>query len=645
MAESPLRRPHSRASSNGSSSTRYELDVDALLHENDDDSVFTDSIAPRDKAIDMILSEDIDGPTDFTQNMEFWMRGGHISTLKKKKDSRGQQTTISERMDAVQGPGNTNTQNETHVVNIAQTTAFAAGELKSGLQLEHTPALLSPKTKSKATVRSDMVKLNGQEVALESKFTEDSSHLAPPKSNPPPHLEKYKVTPTRPRPTRSASSSALGDTLRRSIALELKHMKAQQGSRLQNAPLRDDQNVTLEGLQQELSQSKSETKLYKDENAALRSQLREQELKNEGLRQTLNYQVSTAKRKSDDRLQSLNRQMDELRSKCQTDLEQQRTSYEAQIASYGLLLSSNPSQPRMTAPNLQMPATSNVHTQIQTLESQLCAATATIASLRTDLTHSQEAVRILRLEARESQHHPPPPPAAQTAALQAQIADLREQLRATEIERDLAETAREDLEERADALEARMEASGGSGGAAAAEARLRGEGAALRRKVDDLEEQVLAAEERVNELERESAVLEEERESAWGEARAAREKVLELTGEMKQRTAKEVDALRHELSGYETLLRQQKDQAEAAREQSRLATEEAAKLRAEFNVVSAAMDRKVKEIIDARDVEWVKKIQLLDKDRQVMAKVLLREWGRAELGKTAPQVYRYRYAV
>ncbi|KAF2084605.1 hypothetical protein K490DRAFT_59412 [Saccharata proteae CBS 121410] len=55
--------------------TRYSIDFDALLGADNND---TGDITLDEPAIDVVNSEDVEGPSDFTQNMEFWMRGGRL---------------------------------------------------------------------------------------------------------------------------------------------------------------------------------------------------------------------------------------------------------------------------------------------------------------------------------------------------------------------------------------------------------------------------------------------------------------------------------------------------------------------------------------------------------------------------------------
>ena len=75
MQSSPPTRAWDRPPSSPTDS-HYSIDLAAL----DLDSHSGASTPLPTQHVDRVLSEDIDGPSDFTQNMEAWMRGG---TLKK----------------------------------------------------------------------------------------------------------------------------------------------------------------------------------------------------------------------------------------------------------------------------------------------------------------------------------------------------------------------------------------------------------------------------------------------------------------------------------------------------------------------------------------------------------------------------------
>lgn len=75
MDSSPPTRRYGRPES-PSQDSHYSLDLAAL--EIDSRSGASSPGLPAQQHIDRVLSEDIDGPSDFTQNMEYWMRGTAI---------------------------------------------------------------------------------------------------------------------------------------------------------------------------------------------------------------------------------------------------------------------------------------------------------------------------------------------------------------------------------------------------------------------------------------------------------------------------------------------------------------------------------------------------------------------------------------
>ncbi|TKA24626.1 hypothetical protein B0A50_06386 [Salinomyces thailandicus] len=86
MQSSPPQRAHSRPSSRVD--TDYELDLDAL---GLDDSNTSSPVKPH---VDRIASEDIEGPSDFTLNMEKWMRGGGTLGRGLARGGRGERTAV-----------------------------------------------------------------------------------------------------------------------------------------------------------------------------------------------------------------------------------------------------------------------------------------------------------------------------------------------------------------------------------------------------------------------------------------------------------------------------------------------------------------------------------------------------------------------
>lgn len=59
--------------------------------------------------------------------------------------------------------------------------------------------------------------------------------------------------------------------------------------------------------------------------------------------------------------------------------------------------------------------------------------------------------------------------------------------------------------------------------------------------------------------------------------------------------------------------------------------------------VNKAMDKRMKELMRAREAEWTKRMEDLKKEVGFRGQALLREWGRVEMGVSEPQAYRYQF--
>ncbi|KAK1821348.1 hypothetical protein LTR12_004234 [Friedmanniomyces endolithicus] len=59
--------------------------------------------------------------------------------------------------------------------------------------------------------------------------------------------------------------------------------------------------------------------------------------------------------------------------------------------------------------------------------------------------------------------------------------------------------------------------------------------------------------------------------------------------------------------------------------------------------VNAALDVRVSDALRKREVHWLSKLAESERERRVMAKALLHQWGREDVGVDAPQSYAYKY--
>lgn len=80
------------------------------------------------------------------------------------------------------------------------------------------------------------------------------------------------------------------------------------------------------------------------------------------------------------------------------------------------------------------------------------------------------------------------------------------------------------------------------------------------------------------------------------------------------------------------------------------ARDEAAALREDHASVNAAMDERVVALVRGREAVWRGRVARLERERAQVGKALMREWGRREIGKgvgegEGEQAYRYKFAV
>ena len=86
--------------------------------------------------------------------------------------------------------------------------------------------------------------------------------------------------------------------------------------------------------------------------------------------------------------------------------------------------------------------------------------------------------------------------------------------------------------------------------------------------------------------------------------------------------------------------------ARSARLDAEAARHEAAEMAETNKSINEELEKRFSQAIEQREAEWHRRVQLLFKERDRMAKALLREWGRDEVGKKGlgeRQPYRYKH--
>ena len=100
-----------------------------------------------------------------------------------------------------------------------------------------------------------------------------------------------------------------------------------------------------------------------------------------------------------------------------------------------------------------------------------------------------------------------------------------------------------------------------------------------------------------------------------------------------------IRVLSNKLEKAYTSIRALRVEAEAARQEARATVET-------NEAVNAELEARFADAMETREKEWMRRANLLFREREKMGKVLLQEWGRAEVGqakKGERQAYRYKY--
>jgi hypothetical protein len=168
--------------------SQYSIDLGALESRSG-----ASSPGLPEQIVDRVLSEDIDGPSDFTQNLEAWMRGG---TLNKKGTMNSGLHSLKETQEEGQ---------DLDKLFVPNTTAGSAEEEHSASH--HTPSNSPPK---ESAFESSKYSSNNEEGS-----SEWAPHAAGVTPQPPPHkhllqptVEDYwsELTPARPLSARHSSA-------------------------------------------------------------------------------------------------------------------------------------------------------------------------------------------------------------------------------------------------------------------------------------------------------------------------------------------------------------------------------------------------------------------------------------------------------
>ncbi|KAK4502063.1 hypothetical protein PRZ48_007874 [Zasmidium cellare] len=622
MQSSPPVRAFQRPSSPTNSD--YSLDLGALDMETE-----SDIDIPKPK-VERVFSEDIDGPSDFTQNMEMWMRGGTMSKG-TMRESRKIQRPIQEEEDEPQ-----------HEDRLA---VPETGEVDEKTESHHTPDSSPPKV--------SVLDQTTHEDQFSSEWQTPGSH-----STPIPPVHKQFLQPTvedyhsELTPRRDMSQHTRGRSLHNSHTTQ-KHSPAKEEH---STPGRAS-SPTLSPVRSPIIQrSAGQDEDYPDEEkhelerqlSALSAKCQQLEHLNDALGQALDEDRRIRKQEAADHEAKLaeaarrERDLAEMKEAAYRhndgfrrefgDLKEKLREQERQVETEraGNEVSKQDLQDELLRLRERMELEKMEHSQqIRALEQDLQLA-------RRGRDNAEETVRVHREELEE-----------QNEIHDEEVARFREELKDARNTQTIVKNLEARLKEANEHVSTLRTANGEANEkildlrdklskakqghdeetqvTAADRSRAVELAANLQRQLHELKQQ----------LKDEQAAHEEEMEQLkWRHAQA------------RETSQDELEVVRGELEAKQTELNEAILERDEAKDtlQSRESTE--AELQAEIDdmkLVNAELDARITEKMQRREKYWREKLEEADKERALMAKALLHQWGREEVGIDSPQMYAYKY--
>lgn len=622
MQSSPPTRAFPRPPS--PSNSDYSLDLGALDMETQ-----SDIDVPKQK-VERVFSEDIDGPSDFTQNMEMWMRGGTMSKG-TMRGSRKMQRPIQE-------------DKEQEAQEEDRLAVPAADVVEERTESHHTPDHSPPKI--------SVLDQTTHEDPFSSEWQTHGSHSTP---IPPVHkqflqptVEDYysELTPglrTTSHPPRGRSFHSTNTAQRHSPAKE-EDSTSGRASSPTLSPVRSPNMHRSAGQDEEYPDE--EIHELERQLSALSAKCQQLEHLNEALGQALDEDRRIRKQEAADHEAKLaeaarrerdlaemkeaayrhndgfRREFGDLKERLR---EQERQAEHDRAGNEG---SKQDLQVEVQRLREKMELEKMEHSQqIRGLEQDLGLA-------RRGRDNAEETARVHREELEE-----------QSETHEEEVARFREELKkARDTGTDVA------------ALEARLkEANDHMATLRSANNEANETISNLREKLSNAkqghdEESEIAAADRSRAVEL-AANLQRQVHELKQQVRDDRseeemEQLKRRHAQARQTSQDEIDVVRAELESKQTELNEailERDEAKDAL-QSRESNE--SDLQAEIDdmkLVNAELDARITEKMQRRETYWRDKLEEADKERALMAKALLHQWGREEVGIDSPQMYAYKY--
>ncbi|KAK0928352.1 hypothetical protein LTS16_002557 [Friedmanniomyces endolithicus] len=684
MQSSPPVRAWDRPSSPAGS--QYSLDLGALgleSHDNESSPVAT-------QRVDRVLSEDIDGPSDFTLNMAAWMRGGTMgkgtmrsarSGLRSLKEQEGQDDDQDgkhgEHLEVPQSP-----------VQVEEDDTRAASN--------HTP----DHSPSKDSQWHERPSFRGEPDASQDNDESDWDPYAP-SGTPQPPVHKHFLQPTAEdyhsefTPARLPSASAHAPSLRITTNTDPHSEPASPQQSRPDTPgrpssetlsparsperspvLQPSQPVEVSSpfteaaghrdLERQMLQLQGRCRQLDSLNSALKQALDEEQRIRKQEKAAHDYTVNETKKReralsqlkeqADQRANRLEQTCGELTMRAASslkqldrqgqDIEQTERRHEDEVSKLrdeleAHIASSEPESQSMKhelelALRAKQASEQTARVHREELEKFRDSEAMETEQLRRELQHARTGLSDLELRMKDASDEVKGlrNEKAEVERAASKVGDELAAFRRAHDEQTVQSTADQHraAEQSEDALKQMKDL----------QQQLRDEQTSHDDELEQLEiahEQALGAAKNTvdtarNELERQQSQLNE----AVLERDAAQDTLAEL--QAKQST---MDSdLQQSRSDLETA------QADLATSHSHLATANAdlTVLRehlADSEAVNAALDARVSDAMRKREVHWLSKLAESERERRAMAKALLHQWGREEVGVDEPQGYAYKY--
>ena len=608
---------------------------------------------PRKSHIDVVHSEDIDGPTDFTQNLEYWM------TAKLPNVTRPSHMTGQARDDL-----------EEYVVSEDVETRSTTRE-----ETEKKDSLMDAETPRKE-------KGPGQGMSFLSNIP-SSLHEEDAQSSTPKTVEHVSsATITRKEfqasvedhddtPSRVQSSSAIGATLR-SPEFTLKS-RPDYFARDSNHDNEDEESETVKSLREALSKLREEldevrvlsqseiAKAREEFEARVREQQKEQDMHMQAQEREWQRHLSAARA---DHEQQLNTALAERN----TD-ESSRAQQELQDALRKLAERDTRISELEETVVMQEQQLDDGQARDNALKEERDAALENHRAMIAAEKESQDAIQQERSEwqaQRKNLENARRRLEAEVESLQAQVANLSLE-HANEIDE---LTSR--IEDAANAtqravLEQQSTARATIDDLEAENNRLHGQLDNKDDEIADLGDQILslrlASKSVVEEKDKLAARLEHQKslnDQAAREIQSLRSGNKILQVKLEDAQSADTDALQKledqlaeanaarleadaEVDEAKSELEETKTSLAASQAEALQAREELARYKEDSELVNKAMDKRLRDLMRARELQWAKRLEALRKEMGLRGEVLMREWGKAEMGGSEPQAYRYQF--